>query len=127
MSSLDENSHAPRAPTADLLSTTAVAKLLDITSEGVRMLDRRGRLRAFARLDGPQGPRVYDRVTVEKYAAERTARRTPPPPTCYSCEHFAQPPVRKRDAPSTPGFCRLRQFYILPSTPSCHGFAWRRP
>ena len=127
MSSLDENSHAPRAPTADLLSTTAVAKLLDITSEGVRMLDRRGRLRAFARLDGPHGPRVYDRMTVEKYAAERTARRTPPPPACYSCEHFAQPPVRKRDAPSTPGFCRLRRFYILPSTPSCDGFAWRRP
>src|SRR5438309_9859912 len=90
LSCLNENGQAPQGPTADLLSTTAVAKLLDITSDGVRMLDRRGRLRAFARLDGPHGPRVYDRVTVEKYAAERTARRTPPPPTCYSCEHFAQ-------------------------------------
>jgi excisionase family DNA binding protein len=56
----------------DPVQTTEAARILDVSAETVRWLERTGRLRA---LRTRNGVRIFDRLDLERIAKERAAAR----------------------------------------------------
>jgi excisionase family DNA binding protein len=56
----------------DILSTNDASKLLNLTPEAVRLLERKGKLPAVRT---PGGIRIFSRLDVEKLVAERAQRK----------------------------------------------------
>jgi len=56
----------------ELLATSAVARILNISESGVRLLEKRGEL--VARRDS-SGRRLFDRTEVERFARSKTRQR----------------------------------------------------
>ena len=99
-------------PTADddLLTTEQAAELLQLTPRGVLQLARRGQLDSLTTTDTALRPRgggtmrLFRRADVDRYAAERAARReklaTQPPMS--QAERSRRARERRRAAESNP-------------------------
>ena len=59
-------------PGIDPVQTSEAARMLDVSAETVRCLERRGRLRA---LRTRNGVRIFDRPDLERIAKERAAAK----------------------------------------------------
>jgi DNA-binding transcriptional MerR regulator len=57
-----------------LLSPADASRILGLTPQGVRWMERRGALKVVARTEG--GIRLFRRADVERLAADRRSRRT---------------------------------------------------
>ena len=60
-----------------LLSPADASRILGLTPQGVRWMERRGALKVVARTEG--GIRLFRRADVERLAADRRGRRTEAP------------------------------------------------
>ena len=62
----------PTTTPSNLLTTSAAARILDLTSESVRQYERQGKLPAIRT---ESGMRLFQRADVERFAKARAARR----------------------------------------------------
>jgi hypothetical protein len=59
----------------DLVTVYEAGKILDRTTSSVRWLEHTGKLKASARVGRRGGIRLFDRAAVERFKAERDAKR----------------------------------------------------